>query len=481
MTKVTRLSLILVALIQVSVGIILVSKGKADVAGPERAARPVSTPQPSFRFVAVDSSNFDPSGLQEQLQPVRDKLEELEKKLGTSNRDYFDKTRITELREILRDANQAKLTLIAIDSNLSQLREAEIREAGVARQTLSSISPWYGIGPNTPTERLQSILHADLNEYDSSSNEIAQERKLLRGLGGRRGDRLEMIDDQSPNIPNIDAKIDAARSLVRSILGVEDTVDVQTTPAPPTPPASPDSPAPSNPPAQPSIPLPPQTTHNPQEAGQKDNTADETVEKAVDAALRLFASEAKINYLDPKIQFEQTLIDGQKRLSDYHQVDVKVSSIRDQIALMQTKVASLQEAVNQGIDASVNQIGGHEWFTWVATCIFGAAVIIVIGSFFTLAFRDKANRLLVDPDVGLQFVTLFSIIIAIILFGILNILGSKELSALLGGISGYILGRGTLGSRMSNRQHQCPQNQRHQIDPPPSPPAPPDPAPAGFR
>jgi hypothetical protein len=38
---------------------------------------------------------------------------------------------------------------------------------------------------------------------------------------------------------------------------------------------------------------------------------------------------------------------------------------------------------------------------------------------------------------------LFFLVIAIILFGILRILEGKELSALLGGLSGYILGRGT--------------------------------------
>jgi hypothetical protein len=41
-------------------------------------------------------------------------------------------------------------------------------------------------------------------------------------------------------------------------------------------------------------------------------------------------------------------------------------------------------------------------------------------------------------------VTLFSIIIAIILFGLTGILEGKELSALLGSIAGYILGKAKL-------------------------------------
>jgi hypothetical protein len=48
-----------------------------------------------------------------------------------------------------------------------------------------------------------------------------------------------------------------------------------------------------------------------------------------------------------------------------------------------------------------------------------------------------------SQQTGIQFITLFSLVIAIILFGILGILEAKELSALLGGISGYILGRAT--------------------------------------
>lgn len=44
-------------------------------------------------------------------------------------------------------------------------------------------------------------------------------------------------------------------------------------------------------------------------------------------------------------------------------------------------------------------------------------------------------------EAGLQFITLFSIIIAIVLFGVLNILEGRELSAIISGISGFILGK----------------------------------------
>jgi hypothetical protein len=71
-------------------------------------------------------------------------------------------------------------------------------------------------------------------------------------------------------------------------------------------------------------------------------------------------------------------------------------------------------------------------------------VLVVIPGFFTVALRDAGIRSAIfSNQTGIQFVTLFSLVIAIIIFGITEILQAKELSALLGGISGYILGRVT--------------------------------------
>lgn len=80
-----------------------------------------------------------------------------------------------------------------------------------------------------------------------------------------------------------------------------------------------------------------------------------------------------------------------------------------------------------------------------STIVFGAAVVIVIVSFFYMANKSEdVRRSLFANDSGLQFVTLFALVIAIILFGVLKILEGRELAALLGGLSGYILGRGTI-------------------------------------
>jgi hypothetical protein len=78
---------------------------------------------------------------------------------------------------------------------------------------------------------------------------------------------------------------------------------------------------------------------------------------------------------------------------------------------------------------------------------FALLIALVILGFFVVALRDKdVRREIFSGQAGIQFITLFSIVIAIILFGITDVLEGKELAALLGGLSGYILGRTTASS-----------------------------------
>ncbi len=67
--------------------------------------------------------------------------------------------------------------------------------------------------------------------------------------------------------------------------------------------------------------------------------------------------------------------------------------------------------------------------------------VVIIGFYFIALRRERIAEAIFAGEQGMQFVTLFLIVIAIILFGIMGTLEGKELSALLGGLSGYILGR----------------------------------------
>jgi hypothetical protein len=69
--------------------------------------------------------------------------------------------------------------------------------------------------------------------------------------------------------------------------------------------------------------------------------------------------------------------------------------------------------------------------------------VVILGFFGIAAMDYRVRRSVFAGQAGIQFLALFSIVIAIILFGITGILGGNELSALLGSISGYILGKVT--------------------------------------
>ncbi len=84
--------------------------------------------------------------------------------------------------------------------------------------------------------------------------------------------------------------------------------------------------------------------------------------------------------------------------------------------------------------------------------------LLLIGFFTIIYFKSDATigkEFLGDN--GLQFVTLFVLVIAIILFGILGILEGRELAAILSGISGYILGKG-INNRASQEKRKKDEN-----------------------
>jgi hypothetical protein len=86
----------------------------------------------------------------------------------------------------------------------------------------------------------------------------------------------------------------------------------------------------------------------------------------------------------------------------------------------------------------------------------GLVSLVIIGFFFVALYDEKVRTSIFSNESGIQFITLFSLVIAIILFGIVNILEGRELAALLGGLSGYILGRGTGSERTATQQTSRP-------------------------
>lgn len=155
------------------------------------------------------------------------------------------------------------------------------------------------------------------------------------------------------------------------------------------------------------------------------------------------ALKKQIEELD-KIGSSRTELQNQTLLN----LQTKIKSAKTVTAVNQElttkkKTLSDDKGLLQCVQSAISQLNSPDQsFRLTVSLLFGGLIAAVIVSFFVLAFRDEVmRRAIFSGETGIQFLTLFSLVIAIILFGITSILESKELSALLGGLSGYILGR----------------------------------------
>jgi hypothetical protein len=113
----------------------------------------------------------------------------------------------------------------------------------------------------------------------------------------------------------------------------------------------------------------------------------------------------------------------------------------------------MRDEINEEMVRRIDLEGPQHDFKKAMSIAFAVLVGFVIAGFFWIASRDKeVRRDVFSGQAGLQFITLFSLVIAIILFGVIGVLEGKELAALLGGLSGYILGRTTAQREGSDRQ-----------------------------
>jgi myosin heavy subunit len=153
-------------------------------------------------------------------------------------------------------------------------------------------------------------------------------------------------------------------------------------------------------------------------------------------------------------QFEG-LDDATKVVDDIIKRESELEAAKKEQAALQKLAAdaeSLLDRLDERAQTLLSNDNAQNVFTMISTIAFALLVGAIIFFFFNIAnSSDSVKNAIFAGESGIQFVTLFSVVIAIILFGVLRILEGKELSALLGGLSGYILGRG------SNRPERPPQ------------------------
>jgi hypothetical protein len=148
------------------------------------------------------------------------------------------------------------------------------------------------------------------------------------------------------------------------------------------------------------------------------------------------------------LEQERRLQDATRYLESVDADKNAPSAARDSLISKSKQLAAKKELAGRIQAKIAGLLNPEQQFKRTMSITFAALIGLVILGFFVLAFRDAIVRERVfGGQAGMQFLTLFSLVIAIILFGITGVLEGKELAALLGGLSGYILGRTEPGLR----------------------------------
>lgn len=112
----------------------------------------------------------------------------------------------------------------------------------------------------------------------------------------------------------------------------------------------------------------------------------------------------------------------------------------EKLADRRAQLLSVERSIDHNLNVEASRL---KWRTVIAL-MFCIVLVVLIWWFFKIAQADEVvRRAVFSAQAGIQFLTLFCLVISIVLFGVAGILEGKELSALLGGLSGYILGRVT--------------------------------------
>lgn len=134
-----------------------------------------------------------------------------------------------------------------------------------------------------------------------------------------------------------------------------------------------------------------------------------------------------------KKRYEETALRDSLNETAYKQIQKNIDALQQDISLAEQAIFT----------ALSPEFRDQDFRKWISLTFSGLIAILLLSFFWIIYRRSDASlsRLMLGSS-GLQFITVFILIIAIILFGILKVLGGSELAAILSGISGYILGKG---------------------------------------
>lgn len=180
---------------------------------------------------------------------------------------------------------------------------------------------------------------------------------------------------------------------------------------------------------------------------EKDREIDGVLENAkenklTEGSIDIYIPNCNINIYASQKMTLSALTDLKKKLSACSETEMKrkkeLMLLKLNLKEIKTDISLCQDQIDTTL---APEYQGQEFRKAISigfACLIGVLLMV----FVLVIFRSKKN--IADyffSDTGLQFMTIFVLIIAIILFGILGILEGKELAAILAGISGYILGK----------------------------------------
>jgi hypothetical protein len=175
------------------------------------------------------------------------------------------------------------------------------------------------------------------------------------------------------------------------------------------------------------------------EGEKNQNSPDLDERKKIEAQLELVDLTRQKARLDLRLEESR---EYDQQLSEYRNLEQQVSDARKLYGAVQHYLSVIDDEISKTLlkrqaDNRFRMLMGGAFVLLVA--------VLIIGFFLIARTEPDLRRGFLADDRGLQFIALFSLIIAITLFGLMNVLEGRELSALLGGLAGYILGRSNLG------------------------------------
>ncbi|OIQ50571.1 Chromosome partition protein Smc [Pseudodesulfovibrio hydrargyri] len=116
----------------------------------------------------------------------------------------------------------------------------------------------------------------------------------------------------------------------------------------------------------------------------------------------------------------------------------KIAQLRNDLKTKEVEISNTDNRLSELLNRDSLQNSFRLNISIAFTLLVG---VVIVGFYRIASTKDELAKTIFSGEKGIQFITLFLIIISIILFGIMGSLQSEELSALLGALSGYILGR----------------------------------------